>query len=66
MRPAMAEVINLRTRRKRNRRRQDEMRAAANRLIHGEPGHSHQRHAAEQDKRRRTLEQHHIEKGDDR
>jgi hypothetical protein len=62
----MAEVVNLRTARKRAKRQQDDERASANRLVHGQPGHVRKLEAAQQDKASRDLDQHRIERGDGR
>jgi len=62
----MAEVVNLRTARKRAKRRQDEQRSNANRLSHGQPLHARERDRAQQSKASRDLEQHLIEAGDGR
>lgn len=62
----MAEPINLRTARKRAKRRNEEQRAGVNRIIHGQPKHVRDLQAAEQDKAGRTLDLHRIEPGDGR
>jgi len=62
----MAELVNLRTARKRARRRQAEANADANRLAYGEPKHRRELAAAQKAKAGRALDQHRIEKGDDR
>lgn len=62
----MAELINLRGVRKRNRRAQDAKRAEANRLAHGQSRHLQKRHDAERAKAERDLDRHRIEKGDGR
>jgi hypothetical protein len=62
----MAEVVNLRTARKRAKRQQDDERASANRLVHGQPGHVRKLEAAQQDKARRDLDQHRMERGNGR
>lgn len=62
----MAELINLRTVRKRAARRKDEQSADANRLAHGQPKHIRDLHTAEQEKAGRTLDLHRIEPGEGR
>ncbi len=62
----MAETINLRTARKQAKRRQDEARADANRLAHGQPKAVQKLAAAREAKAGRDLEQHRINKGDGR
>lgn len=62
----MAELINLRTVRKRAARRKGEQSADANRLAHGQPKHIRDLHAAEQEKAGRTLDLHRIEPGEGR
>jgi hypothetical protein len=62
----MAELVNLRTARKRATRRKDEQDANASRLGHGQPKHIRKLHAAEQEKAGRTLDLHRIEPGDGR
>jgi Domain of unknown function (DUF4169) len=61
----MADVINLRTARKRAKREQDQAKADANRLAHGQPKTAQKLAAARQTKADRDLEQHRI-KGDGR
>jgi Domain of unknown function (DUF4169) len=60
----MATVVNLRTERKRAKRRQTEREAAANRLAHGRPKTGQNLERAQRDKERRSLDQHRIETGD--
>jgi hypothetical protein len=62
----MAEVINLRTARKRQKRRQDDQTAAANRLSSGRSKAARALERARTDKAHRTFVQHRIETGDDR
>jgi hypothetical protein len=62
----MAELVNLRTARKRARRQQDERNAEVNRLAHGRPGHVRKLDAAQRAKADRDLDQHRIEEGDGR
>jgi hypothetical protein len=62
----MAEPINLRSVRKRARRRADETRADANRRLHGRPKHVRQLADAQRAKADRDLDGHRIEPGDDR
>jgi Domain of unknown function (DUF4169) len=59
----MAEVINLRTARKRAKRHEDDVRAGANRLAHGQPRHLRDRNSAERAKAERDLDRHRIDKG---
>lgn len=59
----MAEVINLRTVRKRAKRRRDDLQASTNRLVHGQPKHLLQRNVTERAKADRDLDLHRIEKG---
>ena len=60
----MAELVNLRNARKRAKQRQDDLRAEANRLAHGQPKHRRKLEAAQQAKASRDLDQHRIDKGD--
>lgn len=62
----MTELINLRAARKRAKRQEDETRAEANRLAHGQPKHLRKRTAAERAKAERDFERHWIDKGDSR
>jgi hypothetical protein len=62
----MAEVVNLRTARKRAKRRQDELLAGANRLAHGVPKNRRKLTAAQQTKAISDLDQHRIDKEDGR
>lgn len=62
----MAELVNLRTARKRAKQRQDDQRAKANRLAHGQPKHRRKLDAAQQAKASRDLDLHRIDKGDGR
>jgi F0F1-type ATP synthase membrane subunit b/b' len=62
----MAEPINLRSARKRAKRRADEARADANRRLHGQPKQMRQLAEAEQAKADRDLDGHRIEPGDGR
>ena len=62
----MAELVNLRTARKRAARRRDEMRADTNRLAHGQPKNIRKLEAARQEQAAHILEQHRIEPGDGR
>ncbi len=61
----MAELVNLRTARKRAKRRHDDLRADANRLIHGQPKHQRKLEAAQQAKASRDLDLHRIDKKGD-
>ncbi len=60
----MADLINLRIARKRAKQRQDDLRADANRLAHGQPKHRRKLDAAQRAKASRDLDQHRIDKGD--
>jgi len=60
----MAEVINLRTVRKRAKRQQDEKRAHANRLAFGESKHLRELDDAQREKADRDFDQCRIEIGD--
>ena len=62
----MAELVNLRIARKRAKRRQDDLRADGNRLVHGQPKHRRKLEAAQQAKASRDLDLHRIDKGDGR
>jgi hypothetical protein len=62
----MAQVVNLRTARKRAKRKQDEARANGNRLAHGRPKSERKLEAARREQAGRNLERHRIETGDGR
>jgi len=62
----MAEIVNLRTARKRAKRQQQGLTAAANRLAGGTPTGERKRNAAGRDKARRNLDQHRLKPGDER
>jgi len=62
----MAEIVNLRSVRKRAARRQHEERAASNRLAYGTSKAERSLAEAHSDKTRRHLDLHRIETGDDR
>ena len=62
----MAELVNLRTMRKRAKRQQSDVQADANRLAHGQPKHVRALDKARQAKAGRDLDQHRIDKGDRR
>jgi hypothetical protein len=62
----MAELVNLRTARKRAKRQEDDQRASANRLAHGQPKHVRKLEAEKQTKANRDLEAHRIDIGDGR
>ena len=62
----MAEVVNLRTARKRAKRQKDASAAEANRLAYGRPKSAQEFEAALQAKSDRDLDQHRMERGDDR
>ena len=54
----MAEIVNLRTARKRAKRRQQEAAADASRLVHGVAKRERQAQETRRDKAARELEQH--------
>ena len=56
----MAELINLRTARKRAKRRDENIRAAGSRLAHGQRKSQRKRDAAQREKATRDLDQHRI------
>jgi hypothetical protein len=60
----MAHIVNLRTARKRQKRRQTEQAAAANRVAYGTSKAERTRMQAESDKDQRKLDQHRVETGD--
>jgi hypothetical protein len=60
----VAELVNLRIARKRAKKRHDDLRADANRLVHGQPKHRRKLEAAQQSKANRDLDLHRIDKGD--
>ena len=62
----MAELVNLRTARKRAKREQDARDAEANRLVHGQPKHVRKLAAAQRTKAARDLDRHRLEGGDGR
>ncbi len=62
----MAELINLRLARKRAKRRDDESGAAVSRVAHGRPKSERERDAAREEKARRELDLHRIDKDSDR
>jgi hypothetical protein len=57
----MADVVNLRAARKRAKRRQAELEAAANRLAHGRPKAEHDLQQSRRDKARNDLEAHRLD-----
>ena len=59
----MADLINLRLARKRARQRQEDERANANRLAHGQPKQRRKLEAARQVKADRNLDLHRIDNG---
>jgi len=59
----MADLVNLRTERKRVKRRQQDKAAAANRLAHGVPTDMRKAERARRDKAIRDLERHRLENG---
>jgi len=58
----MAELINLRTARKRAQRRDDERRAASNRFAHGQQKTQRNLDTAKHEKAKRDLDRHRIDK----
>jgi len=62
----MAEIVNLRTVRKRAERSKAESRAAENRQAHGASKQERAEAAADREKLRQTLDSHRIEPGDRR
>jgi hypothetical protein len=62
----MAELVNLRTARKRAKRKQDEHDAEINRLAHGQPRHLRRLDAARRAKAVQDLDRHRVEEGDGR
>jgi Domain of unknown function (DUF4169) len=60
----MSDVVNLRTARKRAKRLQAELEAAANRLAHGRTKAERTQTRARNDKSERSLDQHRIATGD--
>lgn len=59
----MGELVNLRTARKRAKRRQEERQAEADRLAHGQPRHLLKLNAARRTKAAQDLDRHRIEGG---
>ena len=59
----MADLINLRLARKRAKQRQEDERASANRLTHGQPKQRRKLEAARQAKAGRDLDLHRIDNG---
>jgi hypothetical protein len=60
----MGPIVNLRTERKRAKRRQAEQEAASRRLIHGRSKAEQNLERSQSDKASRSLDQHRIETGD--
>ena len=60
----MAELVNLRTARKRARRREDAARASSNRLSYGQPNHVRDLAKAQQTKASRDLDGRRLERED--
>jgi hypothetical protein len=61
----MGDVVNLRTERKRGKRRQAEREAAANRLAYGQSKAERNLKRSQSDKAQGSLDQHRIETGDE-
>jgi Domain of unknown function (DUF4169) len=62
----MGEVVNLRRARKKSERQRSELKAAANRLLHGRSKAERMLDAQRNAKSHRDLDRHRIETGDDR
>jgi len=62
----MGDLISFRKARKTAKRRADDQRAGANRLLHGRSKAERKLHAARNVKVNRDLEKHRIETGDER
>ncbi len=60
----MGEIVNLRTARKRAKRRQAEQQAASNRLVHGRSKAERMLDQSRRDKAQRNLDQHQVDTGD--
>jgi hypothetical protein len=60
----MAELVNLRTVRKRVKRREDAARADVNRLFYGQPRHTSDLATAQRSKADRDLDGRRLERGD--
>jgi hypothetical protein len=60
----MGPVVNLRTARKRAKRRQAEQEAASRRLVHGRSKAERNLEQSRSDKAQRSLDQHRIDTGD--
>lgn len=60
----MGDLVNLRTARKRVKRRQAEQDAASSRLVHGRSKSERALEQSRSNKAQRSLEQHRIERGD--
>lgn len=60
----MSNLVNLRTARKRAKRRQAEQAAASRRLVHGRSKAERALEQSRNDKAQRSLDQHRIETGD--
>jgi len=61
----MAELINLRTARKRAKKQKDDLRAGSNRLAHGQSKHRRKLAAAQEAKAVRDLDWHRLDTGDE-
>ncbi|MGA2943506.1 MAG: DUF4169 family protein [Xanthobacteraceae bacterium] len=60
----MGDIVNLRSARKRQKRRESEQSAAANRLVHGRTKAERTQTRSASDKAQRDLDQHRVERGD--
>ena len=60
----MGDLVNLRTARKRAKRRQAEQDAASNRLVHGRSKAEQTLTRSQSDKARKDLDRHRIDTGD--
>jgi hypothetical protein len=60
----MDQIVNLRTARKRAKRRQDEQEAASRRLVHGRSKAERALDRAKSDEAQKKLDRHRIDRGD--
>ena len=60
----MGDLVNLRTARKRARRRRAEQEAASSRLVHGRSKSDRALEQSRSERAQRSLDQHRIERGD--
>ena len=59
-----ADIVNLRTARKRSQRRKDEDEVAARRIAHGMPKALRRETGAKRDKAKRNLDGHRLDRGE--